>query len=221
MPAAAVLAWCLVPPGASAEGRLTPFVGVVAGVSTLSADARSEITPDAARVSLYKPENGPALDVFAGVHAGRFFAVQGNYIANGNDLTLVSSRVGPEGGGFSEQGRSSAQHAVIVDLLLYFRALDNRIRPYLSTGVGLVRFASGRATRTISSNAPPADDEIEATRVGLRVAVGIDLAVRGGWSVRYSFSETISGNPVSARLTPPGQRNLANFQNLFGVVRRF
>ena len=41
------------------------------------------------------------------------------------------------------------------------------------------------------------------------------------WSFRYSFSETITGNPISARLTPPGERNLANFQNLFGFVRRF
>jgi hypothetical protein len=60
-----------------------------------------------------------------------------------------------------------------------------------------------------------------STRVVLRVAVGIDLALGDRWSVRYSFSETISGNPISARLTPPGERNLANFQNLFGVVRRF
>jgi hypothetical protein len=37
--------------------------------------------------------------------------------------------------------------------------------------------------------------------------------------VRYSFSESVSGNPISAQLSPPGQRNLANFQNLFGVVR--
>jgi hypothetical protein len=28
----------------------------------------------------------------------------------------------------------------------------------------------------------------------------------------------VSGNPIGAQLSPPGQRNLANFQNLFGVV---
>jgi hypothetical protein len=40
-------------------------------------------------------------------------------------------------------------------------------------------------------------------------------------SFRYSFSETIGGNPISPRLSPPGERNLANFENLFGVVARF
>ena len=38
---------------------------------------------------------------------------------------------------------------------------------------------------------------------------------------RYSFSETISANPISPSLTPPAQRGLANFQNLFGLVYRF
>ena len=44
------------------------FVGAVAGVSTLSADARSDITTDGADVSLYKPENGPALNLLVGMH---------------------------------------------------------------------------------------------------------------------------------------------------------
>jgi hypothetical protein len=40
-------------------------------------------------------------------------------------------------------------------------------------------------------------------------------------AVRYSFSETISSNAVSAQLSPPAQRFLANFQNLFGVTKSF
>lgn len=45
----------------------------------------------------------------------------------------------------------------------------------------------------------------------MRVAVGIDLGSEAGWRFRYSFSETISRNPISVRLSPPAQRNLANF----------
>jgi hypothetical protein len=40
-------------------------------------------------------------------------------------------------------------------------------------------------------------------------------------ALRRKHNESISGNPISAGLTPPGERNLANFQNLFGFVRRF
>ena len=47
----------------------------------------------------------------------------------------------------------------------------------------------------------------------------MDLALLRGWRLRYSFSESLSGNPLSRRLTPMGERNLANFQNLFGVVK--
>ena len=66
---------------------------------------------------------------------------------------------------------------------------------------------------------PPAHSV--ATHALLRVAVGLDVSLGGQWSARYSFSESLSGNPISAQLSPPGQRNLANFQNLFGVVRAF
>ncbi len=217
---AAVLASCLAPAVAEAQQGLRPFVGVVAGVSTLSADARSEVTPDGADVSLYKPENGPAVNALVGLHVGRFFSVQANYIWNRNDLTLLSSRLTREGDGFYEQGRTSAQHAVFADALLYFRGLDNAVRPYLSTGVGLVRFRSDPSPHVIANGIAPPDGRITSTHLGLRVAVGIDLAMSSGWSFRYSFSEILSGNPVSARLMPAGERNLANFQNLFGLVLR-
>jgi hypothetical protein len=62
---------------------------------------------------------------------------------------------------------------------------------------------------------------VASTGLALRIAVGIDVTLNHAWSFRYSFSETISQNPISAQLSPPGQRNLANFQNLFGFVRRF
>jgi hypothetical protein len=85
----------------------------------------------------------------------------------------------------------------------------------------LVRVESGPPRRASVSGLPAPDAEIASTGVALRVAVGIDLSIGEQWSFRYSFSETISGNPISARLTPPGERSLANFQNLFGFIRRF
>ena len=201
------------------EGRV--YAGGLVGVSTLSADARATTPPGRAEVSLYKPENGPALNLFVGVHLGRYFTVQSNYVWNRNDLTLFSSLTSVEGGRFYEQKRNGTQHAVIGDALLYFRAVGNGVRPYLSTGAGLVSFRSGSVRSTVVSGLPAPDGEIASTHVVLRVAVGIDLAIGDRWSVRYSFSETISSNPISARLTPPGERKLANFQNLFGVMRRF
>lgn len=196
------------------------YAGALFGASALSADARSVTAPPEARVSLYKPENGPALNVFAGVHLTRFLSAQANYVSNRNDVMLLSSFLSPSGGGFYEQSRESSQHAVVGDALLYFRARGSGVRPYLSTGVGLVRFKSGPARRTVDGGASAPQGDIVATRVALRVAVGIDLALGSRWAFRYSFSETISGNPISERITPPGERDLANFQNLFGFVRR-
>ncbi|HLG58309.1 MAG TPA: outer membrane beta-barrel protein [Vicinamibacterales bacterium] len=216
-----MLLWLGTAPQAFAQDEDRLYAGVLVGISTLSADARASTQPSRAEVSLYKPENGPALNLFVGVHLGRYFTVQSNYVWNRNDLTLFSSVTSVEGGRFYEQRRPSTQHAVVGDALLYFRALGSGIRPYLSTGAGLVRFGSGAGRSAAAGGLAAPEGEIASTRVVLRVAVGIDIAIGDQWSFRYSFSESMSGNPVSARLTPPGERNLANFQNLFGVNRHF
>ena len=197
------------------------FAGAVAGISTLSADARSEITSDGVDASLYKPENGPALNILLGVHVHDYFTVQANYVWNRNDVALTSVHATESGSAFYEQPRTASQHAVVADLLAYFRERRSGVRPYLSVGLGFVRLqtTAGGEGRNINAVSPPA--RVETTRALLRVAVGIDVALRHGWSARYSFSESVSGNPISAQLSPPGRRSLANFQNLFGVMRAF
>jgi len=144
-----------VPAAAQDEPRI--FAGGLFGVSTLSADGRSVTTETDAALSLYKPENGLALNLFAGVHLAEYFSVQANWMRNRNDITLVSSFATPQGGGFFEQRRHSGQHAVVLDGLVYFRRRDSAIRPYLGTGLSLLRFSS---TDVVSSTArglvPPA-----------------------------------------------------------------
>jgi opacity protein-like surface antigen len=205
--------------GAQTDGRL--FVGAVTGVSTLSADARSVISQTGVAVSLYKPENGPALNLLAGVHFHEYVTFQANYIWNRNSLLVTALDTGLVESSFFQQARESASHAVVGDLLLYFRARTSRIRPYLSAGVGLVRFDSHSGESSQDGLLPLPPDEVRDTGVTLRVAVGLDLEVARGWSFRYSFSESLSGNPISDQLVPSGKRNLANFQNLFGAIYRF
>jgi hypothetical protein len=194
---------------------------VAGGIATLAADARSEITPSSVEAALYKPENGPALNVFVGSHFHDYLTVQVNYVWNRNDVALTSLRATGVDLSFYEVPRTSSQHAMVGDLLLYFRERRRVVRPYLSAGVGVVRLEMRANGEGLVRNAalPPASSG--TTRALLRVAVGIDVALGREWSARYSFSESLSGNPISAQLFPPGQRNLANFQNLFGVVRAF
>jgi hypothetical protein len=203
-----------------AQPQDSGYAGALLGVATLSADARSSASPPNAQVSLYKPENGLALNVFAGVDLTSVLTAQANYVWNANDVALFSSFLSPSSGGFYEQQRASQQQAVVADLLLYFRGRGSAVRPYLSTGVGVVRFTSGSPRSTIESGASAPHGRITRTLAALRVAVGIDLAFGRRYAFRYSFSETISSNPISARLTPPGERGLANFQNLFGLLWR-
>lgn len=202
--------------------QTTPFAGVLAGVSALSADGRSLTSGSQSAVSLYKPENGPAVNIFGGVHLTDYFSVQGNYVWDRNRLTLTSTQASESGGVFYEQSRTSAQHAVIGDLLLYFRNRQTWFRPYLSVGSGFVSFTSREeALRALQGTSKLPAQEFDSKVPALRVAVGMDFALRAGWAVRYSFSETIQSNPISEQLSPPGQRNLANFQNLFGIFKRF
>jgi outer membrane protein W len=203
----------------AAQGGSRAFAGALFGVSALSADAQAVTTGDDAAVSLYDPRNGPALNVFGGVHVAQYFTIQVNWMWNQNDLALVSS-TSSQAGGFYEQTRDSSQHAVVFDGLIYFRRLDSAIRPYLGTGLSIVHFSSEEAGSRAQGLSPPAGT-IKSTHVGLRSHVGIDFRVSRHISFRYSFSETICSNPISPSLTPPGRRRLMNFQNLFGLVSRF
>ncbi len=118
--------------------QTTPFVGVLGGVATLSADARSLSTPQGLNVSLYKPENGRALNIAGGVHLDQYLSLQASYVWNRNSLTLSSGSSGSAS--FYEQRRKSSQQAILLDLLVYFRRQDDRLRPYLSAGTEVVHF---------------------------------------------------------------------------------
>jgi hypothetical protein len=218
--AVALLAWlpCL-PAQAQDDSRF--FAGGLFGVSAVSPDAQSDTTGSDAALSLYDPGLGPALNLFAGVHVAPYFSVQANWMWNRNDVTLVSSRTAPHGGGYYEQARRSDQHAFVLDGLIYFRGLNSALRPYLGTGLSVLRFSGADVTSSAAHGIEPPGGDLVSTRLGLRSHVGIDFRLSRTLSFRYSFSETISGNPISPVLTPPAPRRLANFQNLFGFVGRF
>ena len=210
----------LIPVPAAAQDESRAFAGALFGVAALSADAQAVTAGTDAAVSLYDPKNGPALNVFGGLHIAQYFAIQVNWMWNRNDLTLVSSSASPGGGGFYEQTRESSQHALVFDGLIYFRRLDSLIRPYLGTGVSVLRFSSDEGASREQALSPPTGP-INSTHIGLRSHVGIDFRLSRQIAFRYSFSETISNNPIGPSLTPPGRRPLMNFQNLFGFVSRF
>ncbi len=192
------------------------------GISTLSADARSAIMPAVTAVSLYKPENGPTINFFVGRHLSDYLSIQASYGWNRNSLMLTSARFSSAGQVSYGEVRNSSQHSVLGDLLLYFRNRRSFARPYLSVGTGFVRLRSGQVSISSIVGSPVLPPtQFTSSAPALRVAVGIDLTVRRGWAFRYSFSETIRHNAISAELSPPGGRNLANFQNLFGFVKTF
>jgi hypothetical protein len=198
------------------------YFGAVAGLSTLSGDGRSITTADRSSVSLYNPMNGPALNVFSGWSLGDYVSIQGNYIWNSNRLTMTSTTAAAGLTGFYEQERTSSHHSLFADVLVYFRARGERVRPYLSTGIGRVGLNSTQEQTLVAVGEvelPPA--VFNDTTVVLRSAVGIDIRMGPKWAIRYSFSEFIGANPIGRRLNPPGERSLMNFQNLVGLVRYF
>jgi hypothetical protein len=128
-------------------------------------------------VSLYKPENGPALNVFVGMHVREYVTLQANYIWNRNRLALASVGSTDLGQSFYEQPRTSSQHAIVGDLLVYFRERRSVVRPYLSVGAGIVRFETLADGPARSRNVVPPAETLRARRATLRVAVGLDLTV--------------------------------------------
>ena len=195
------------------------YTGALTGISTLSGDAQSSITSSTASASSYKPENGIILNIFGGVHLNDYLSVQANYSWNRNDLTLASIR---SSGLAYEQRRDSSQHSFGGDMALYFRNRRSWARPYLSVGVGTAHFKStsaGSPQVLGAFNVPPT--KFSSTDATFRTAVGIDVALTRGWAFRYSFLETMQHNPIGGQLSPPGQRRLAHFQNLFGFMKTF
>ena len=212
-----LLLWAL---ASFAPAEVAPYVGVIGGISTLSADAGSRTTASGLNLSSYAPRNGGAINVFAGLHLHNYFSIQGNYIWNRNDLLLNSASSGTNS--FYQQARTSSQHAAVFDFLIYFRRRGSRIRPYLGTGGGVMHLSS-TVSQLLHSGGRPAlpPATFSATRPLFRSHVGIDLRLSHRLDFRYSFSENLSKNDISKHLSPPAPRRLANFQNLFGFVLRF
>jgi len=206
----------------AATAQAQSYAGVLGGVSTLSGDARSLLSPSSTAFSSYDPKNGGAVQVVAGRHFSDYFALQADYIWNRNALMLTSAAFN---GGIQEgyqETRISTQQSVIADVLVYFRKRDSRLRPYLSVGTGFVHFASSQDELEQVLGAPALPRQrFSSNTIALHVPVGMDVNLGKGWAFRYTFSETLSKNPVSDRLSPPGQHSLKNFQNLFGIIRRF
>jgi Outer membrane protein beta-barrel domain len=197
------------------------FVGAFGGISTLSADARTQQSGETTAFSTYKPANGPTFTLFGGRYLGDYLALMASYSWNRNDVTMNSGLFAGSQT-FYEQGRRNTMHTVVGEGLLYFRPRASRVRPYLSAGFGATHSTDRSAGQPTTIGAPELpSEEFSHTGPCFRAAVGIDLFVHGGLAFRYSFSETIQGNPISAQLHPAGQRKLANFQNWFGVSYSF
>ena len=197
------------------------FVGVIGGSVQLSGDPTTIVTPAGFATSVYKPETGLAVNAFVGRHIREYVTLQANYTWNRNDVGFFAARGTATESLFFEQPHSTSHHTFIADLLVYFRERSSRVRPYLSGGLGLLRLSAERQPGLIDGGLRPPPAMFTTIDVTSRVAVGVDVPVGDGWSVRYSFSENLGPNPLSRQLEPQGTRGLMNFQNLVGVMREF
>lgn len=196
------------------------FAGAGGGISTLSADGQTRIDSASTAISLYKPENGPSLHTFAGRHLHNYFSLQASYTWNRNAVAITGSRFAAATESTFQQDFRATTHTAAAEGLLYFRPLPSRVRPYVAGGFGFVHTAATAASVTIAKGPiqlPPAS--FASTLPMWRTTVGIDIAFTRGFAFRYNFWETISANPISRQLSPPGARGLANFQSIFSLLK--
>lgn len=209
--------------GLSARSSKAQFyAGVLGGVSTLSGDTSAVINSNSTNFSTYNPQNGLALNGLLGRQLSDIFTIQADYVWNRNPLNLTGSTSSSGSVADYEETRRSSQQSLFASVMVYFRNRRSRIRPYLSVGTGWVHLSSTETAITVMQGSPVlAPREFSANMIGLRVPVGIDVTLHEGWAFRYTFSETLSRNPISDELSPPGPHSLKNFQNLIGIVYRF
>jgi hypothetical protein len=121
----------------------------------------------------------------------------------------------------------AVMNTAVAEAMVYFRNRRSAVRPYVAAGFGATHLRAESRNSGIPDRIVPASRaiafprEFSALKPAFRAAVGIDIRLRGGLALRYCFSETIQGNAISEQLRPPGERNLANFQNLFGFAWQF
>ncbi len=176
--AAVVFFGCFCPATAQAQF----YVGVLGGVSTLSGDARSLLSPGSTAFSSYDPKNGAAGEVLVGRDLSDYFTMQADYIWNRNGLTLTSVAFNSGTQDGYQETRRSSQQSAIADVLVYFRKRDSRLRPYLSVGTGFVHFASSqeRLEQVLGNPALP-PQRFSSNLIALHVPVGMDLNLGRGW----------------------------------------
>lgn len=207
---------------ASSSAEAQFYVGVLGGVSTLSGDTSAAIYSASTNFSTYNPQNGLVLNGLFGKHFDDFFSVQEDYVWNRNPLNLTGATVNSGMLADYEEMRQSSQQSLFVSALVYFRRRRSKIRPYLSVGAGWVHLSSSEQKIILTQGSPVLPpNEFSSDMIALRVPVGVDVTLHDGWRLRYTFSETLSKNPISDELSPPGPHSLKNFQNLIGIVREF
>lgn len=200
----------------------TVYLGAMGGLATLSGDGSSSISASSASASLFEPKNGAVAEAFAGIHLFRYVSFEGDTIWNRNHVSLVSTTATPGSTAAYQQPENVTQDAFLANVLIYFRKRGDRIRPYLSEGFGGVFIhsrSSGEPIVVGKPVLPPASSD--RASIALRTLVGMDVQLRGRWSVRYTFGETIDRNTYGDRLTPSEHGLPKNFQNLFGAYFRF
>ena len=194
------------------------FAGGTAGIATVTGDGRTIIDSTRTEIALYQPSNGPAFQLFAGRHLNNYFSIQAAYGWNRNPVTFTGTNATDT----FEQERRSTQNSFGFDGMIYGRPRTSIWRPYVAGGTGLIHLNSRAQTLLISKGRPTLPpDSFSATKPYWRTAVGIDLKLRPKWYFRFTFWETVSSNPLSAQLRPPGKALFLNFINNFGFVREF
>jgi len=143
-----------------------------------------------------------------GRHLSDYLSVQATYGWNRNSLTLTSSQSSADRGAFYEQTRSATQHAAVGELLLYFRRQGRSVRPYLSVGGGAIHVTSSEKTiRGMIEEGIAAPGGFSSTKPALRVAVGIDLFIKGrmGFPVYLQRNHSEKCNQRAAHASGPTQ----------------
>ena len=198
------------------------FAGGTAGIATLTGDGATSIDATRTAISLYKPSNGFAFQVFAGKHVREYFSVQAAYGWNRNQVTYTGLDIAAGREDSFEQARTARQQSAGLDGMIYFRPRASRFRPYVSGGAGWIHLDS-QAQRVVIAKGNPVlpAAEFSASKPYWRTAVGMDLRLRPGWQFRYTFWETVSTNPLSAQMRPAGKALFLNFLNQFGLVHEF
>ena len=169
---------------------LNPRVTISGTASVMKGERNFTVNTDAFKSELV---NGGKMTARLTLDLTKHFSIEGEYAFSRNNLRITDLGGTPQEHGFGIRG-----HQVQVNILHFFTGSDSTIRPFLTTGVGLVRFSPTDQAKAEALAMNFIEDPAQISsvdKVGVTFGGGIEAHAISWLGLRFDVRDRITAYP--------------------------